>query len=50
MSALVEIPARRGRAARVAAGRHVRVVNTHGTQVIDTWAFAARDPSEWMSM
>ncbi len=44
------IPARRGVAARVPAGRHVRVINTHGTQVVDTWAFAASDPAEWMSM
>jgi uncharacterized protein YcgI (DUF1989 family) len=47
---LVTIPARRGTAARVGAGRRVRIVNTHGTQVVDTWAFSARDPSEWMSM
>jgi uncharacterized protein YcgI (DUF1989 family) len=44
------IPARRGAAARVPAGRTVRVINTHGTQVVDTWAFAASDPAEWMSM
>ena len=49
-SPLVTIPARRGKAARVAAGRHVRVVNTHGSQVVDTWAFAADDVTEWMAM
>jgi len=47
---ILTIPARRGAAARVAAGQHVRVINTHGTQVVDTWAFAAGDPREWMSM
>ena len=47
---LVTIPARRGKAARVRAGQHVRVVNTHGTQVVDTWAFSAADPTEWMAM
>jgi uncharacterized protein len=47
---LVTIPARRGVAARVRAGQRVRVVNTHGTQVVDTWAFSARDATEWMSM
>jgi uncharacterized protein YcgI (DUF1989 family) len=47
---LTTIPARRGKAARVAAGQLIRVVNTHGTQVVDTWAFNARDPSEWMAM
>jgi len=47
---LVTIPARRGKAARVAAGQRIRVVNTHGTQVVDAWAFSARDVSEWMAM
>ena len=46
----VTIPARRGKAARVRKGQHVRVVNTHGTQVVDTWAVCATDPAEWMSM
>src|SRR5262249_61923204 len=50
MSELVTIPARRGKATRVRAGQHVRVVNTHGTQVVDTWAFSAADPTEWMAM
>ena len=44
------IPVRRGVAAPVAAGQRVRVINTHGTQVVDTWAFCARDVTEWMSM
>jgi len=47
---LLTIPARRGKAARVRAGQHVRVVNTHGVQVVDTWAFSAADPTEWMAM
>ena len=47
---LVTISARRGKAARVRAGQHVRIVNTHGTQVVDTWAFSAADPAEWMAM
>ena len=47
---LVTIPARRGKAAPVRAGQHVRIVNTHGTQVVDTWAFSAADPTEWMAM
>ena len=49
-SEIVTIPARRGMAARVAAGRRIRVINTHGSQVVDTWAFSARDVTEWMSM
>jgi uncharacterized protein YcgI (DUF1989 family) len=42
------IPARRAVAFRVAAGSSVEVVNTHGSQVVDTWAFV--DSGEWMSM
>jgi uncharacterized protein len=47
---LVTIPARRGVAARVRAGQRIRIVNTHGTQVVDTWAFSAEDVTEWMAM
>ena len=47
---VVTIPARRGKAAPVRAGQHVRIVNTHGTQVVDTWAFCAADLTEWMAM
>lgn len=44
------IPARKGKAARVGRGQTIRVINTHGSQVIDTWAFNADDPAEFMSM
>ncbi|MEL0020792.1 MAG: urea carboxylase-associated family protein [Rickettsiales bacterium] len=47
---LETIPERAGTATRLAAGQSVRVVNTHGQQVVDTWAFAAADPGEFMSM
>jgi len=47
---LVTIPARRGVAARVRGGQRIRIVNTHGTQVVDTWAFSAEDVTEWMAM
>ena len=50
MAELVTIPARRGIAARVRAGQHIRIINTHGTQVVDTWAFSATDSTEWMAM
>lgn len=50
MPDLLTIPARRGKAALVAAGQTVRVVNTHGAQVVDTWAFNRHDISEFMSM
>ena len=47
---LTTIPARRGKAACLAQGQSVQVINTHGQQVIDTWAFARGDLSEFMSM
>jgi uncharacterized protein len=47
---LQEIPARRGKAIRLAHGASVRLINTHGSQVVDTWAFNADDPAEFMSM
>jgi len=46
---LIEIPARRGKAAYVAKGQVVTVVNTHGQQVVDTWAFNRADLTEFMS-
>lgn len=42
--------ARSGRAIRLAPGEALRVINTHGTQVVDTWAFNAGDLSEYLSM
>lgn len=44
------IPAREGVAVRVPRGRSVRVINTHGYQVVDFWAFNARSMPEFMSM
>ncbi|KRB83139.1 aminomethyltransferase [Sphingomonas sp. Root710] len=44
------IPARRGMAARMKAGQLLRVRNTHGAQIVDTWAFNADDLTEFMSM
>ena len=46
----VAIPARRGKAARVARGQTATVINTHGKQVVDTWAFNATALGEFMSM
>jgi uncharacterized protein YcgI (DUF1989 family) len=47
---LERIPARRGIAAKVKQGQVVRVINTHGKQVVDTWAFNADDVGEHLSM
>ena len=49
-SHLVTIPARSGKAAVVEAGQRIRVINTHGQQVVDTWAFRRGELSEFMSM
>ena len=46
----ITIPARKGKAVRVARGQGVKVINTHGEQVVDTWAFNAGDLDEFMSM
>ena len=46
----IEIPARKGKAVILKKGQTVRVINTHGTQVVDTWAFNLADPREFMSM
>ena len=47
---MIEIPARKGKAVRVRRGQHVKVINTKGQQVVDTWAFNAEDLGEFMSM
>ena len=44
------IPARRGRAARLSQGQSIKIINTHGQQVVDTWAFSTEDLTEFMSM
>ena len=50
MSTLQTIPARRGKAVRVAKGQSVKIINTHGNQVVDFWAFNAGDLREYMGM
>lgn len=44
------IPARTGKAVRLAAGQSIKIINTHGQQIVDTWAFNAHDVSEHLSM
>ena len=39
-----------GAASVVIRQPRIRIVNTHGTQVLDTWAFNAADAAECMSM
>lgn len=47
---LVRIPARSGVAIELAKGKTIKVINTHGHQVVDTWAFNQEDIEECMSM
>ncbi len=47
---LYTIPARCGVAVQVGRGQLLSVVNTHGTQVCDFWAFSSVDLSEYLSM
>ena len=49
-SELVRIPAGHGKAVRLNAGEMVKLINTHGTQVVDCWALNAYDLYEFMSM
>jgi uncharacterized protein YcgI (DUF1989 family) len=44
------VPARRGLAAHVGRGQIIKIVNTSGKQVVDTWAFNTNDLDERLSM
>jgi uncharacterized protein YcgI (DUF1989 family) len=50
MSVVHELPARQGRAVRVARGQALKIINTHGHQVVDFWAFHDGDPGLFLSM
>ena len=39
-----------GKAAALKAGQSIKIINTHGHQVVDFWAFNAADLSEFLSM
>ena len=49
-SATEVVPARRARAFSLAGGERIRIVNTHGSQVVDTWALVPPEFAERMSM
>jgi uncharacterized protein YcgI (DUF1989 family) len=42
--------ARHGKGVRVDRGASVKVINTHGSQVVDTWAFTLSEPRQYSSM
>ena len=46
----IVVPAKSARAVHVPARHRVRVVNSEGGQVVDTWAFYSRDVAEHLSM
>jgi uncharacterized protein YcgI (DUF1989 family) len=47
---MITVPGGGGRAVRLSTGQAVRLVNTPGTQVVDTWAVMLDDPTEMMSV
>ncbi len=47
---LITIPAGHGKATPLTTGQRVKLINTHGTQVVDTWALNAYELDEYMSM
>ncbi|HET7056892.1 MAG TPA: urea carboxylase-associated family protein, partial [Thermomicrobiales bacterium] len=44
------VTARKGAGYRLDTGQAIRIVNTHGTQVVDFWAVSLDDPSTYLSM
>jgi uncharacterized protein YcgI (DUF1989 family) len=50
MDQAIRIPARCGRAVRMARGAVIEVINTHGTQVVDFWALCPPAGPEHLSM
>jgi uncharacterized protein YcgI (DUF1989 family) len=50
MPSILEVPARQGRAVKVGRGQALQIINTFGTQVVDFWAFDARNLGTYLSM
>lgn len=48
--ARIVVPARHGKAVRLRANEALKIINTHGTQVVDCWAWNAYDLDEFMCM
>ena len=49
MSDLIEIPARSGKATHLKKGQSIKIINTHGHQVVDNWAFNADNLDAFLS-
>lgn len=48
MSQIHTIPARRGKAVHVGKGQALKIINTHGHQVVDFWAYVAGHLTEFV--
>jgi uncharacterized protein YcgI (DUF1989 family) len=44
------LPARKSAACLVQVGQEIKVINTHGKQVVDLWAFKPKEPNDFLSM
>uniref|UniRef100_A0A093USI2 Peptidoglycan deacetylase n=1 Tax=Talaromyces marneffei PM1 TaxID=1077442 RepID=A0A093USI2_TALMA len=44
------LPARKAVALQISAGQAIKIINTHGKQVVDFWAFNPSDPRDFLSM
>ncbi|KAJ4253445.1 hypothetical protein NW762_010603 [Fusarium torreyae] len=45
-----QLLARRSAAVQLKKGQHLQVINTHGKQVVDFWAFNPKDSHDYLSM
>ena len=50
MQGIQTLAARSGKAVHLKRGQRIRIINIHGSQVVDTWAFNASDTAEHMAM
>ena len=47
---LIKIPPRKSKSVFLEKNQKIKIINTHGTQVVDTWCFNQADIKEFMSM
>ena len=46
----ITVDARKGKFQKLKCGESIRIINTYGSQCVDTWAFNVQDFNEYMSM
>lgn len=49
MNEAITIPGARAKAFNLKRGEQIRIVNLHGLQVVDAWAFCVAETDEFMS-